>query len=256
MEQILTTTDYSIFTRLKGNRPVNEAHVMKIVDSIRKRGVIDTVIYCTSDMQVLEGQHRLEAFKRLGLPVKYKVSAGASIDDCISMNAAQQSWSIEDYIGSFAERGFPAYLKLQELAVKYPDMTTNVFLHVLGNYQPRRKKLSKMQESVRIGELHYPFEQEEQLIAELDYLAQFSFFKNYKRRGRNDIFYKAISACYRCSLIDNNRLLERLSSDGARMAAYNTFKECLDGIEAVYNARKRGHVYLTTEVLKALRDKE
>ena len=84
---VLRTSDYSVFNIMTGNRDVPEIRVRKIKDSIQKNGYIFNPIICNEKMEVVDGQGRLEALKRLGLPVEYIVHPGLTVSDCIVMNA-------------------------------------------------------------------------------------------------------------------------------------------------------------------------
>lgn len=66
--KVYVTDKYSIFRRLSGNRDVKEARVKKIMRSIEKVGYIPNPIIVNENMEVVDGQGRLEAVKRLGLP--------------------------------------------------------------------------------------------------------------------------------------------------------------------------------------------
>lgn len=252
MNQVFSTSDYSQFRRLIGNRPVDEAHVLSIINSIQKNGLMDTIIFCTKDLEIVDGQHRYEAMKRLSLPITYCVLENADIASCIAMNATQAAWSVDDYIGSFAERGYQAYVRFEMLREAFPALTTNVFLSVLGTFAPVRKGLKKSQLSVKTGEMFYPFDKEQALLEELEFLSKFSFMRKTKKHGRADIFYKAIAACYECKLIDNDKLLSRMTELSEEMPIYNNFKECLEAIQDIYNKRNRNRIYLAHEVQKML----
>ena len=85
MEKINTvnrTTDYSLFKRLEGNRNVLEIRVKRITASIKKVGWIQNPVIVNEKMEVIEGQGRLEALKRLGMPVDYIIVPGIGLDEC------------------------------------------------------------------------------------------------------------------------------------------------------------------------------
>lgn len=255
MEQVYVTTDYEIFKKLKGNRPVEEPHVQELIRKIKNNHPVDTIVFVNEKMEVLDGQHRVEAFRRLGLPVKYKVCYGMTIKDVILMNSTQQPWTIGNFVGSFRDQDFGCYHAFNALYEKFPELTTNTLLSVVGSYAPVKQGLNKAKAALKSGTLYYPFDREEELFAELSFLSKFAFVRQLKH-GRSDTFYKAISACYHCDNIDNDKLLKRMEELASRMASYNTFRECLQAIEDIYNLRARNHIYLTTDVLKMIREAE
>lgn len=95
------TRDYSMFTILERNRDVEEAAVNNLVVSIRKRGQLQPIIVNQS-LEVIDGQHRLEACQILGYEVAYLISNNASIKDVVLINNSQKPWNYKDYIKTFS----------------------------------------------------------------------------------------------------------------------------------------------------------
>jgi len=64
--------------------------------------------------EVLDGQHRLEAAKSLGLDIYYFLKNNGSYKDIIDFNQHKKNWKSEDYLKLFAEGTLNNnYLKLQ-----------------------------------------------------------------------------------------------------------------------------------------------
>lgn len=120
-----TTTDYSLFKYGKWNRPLSERHVIELVESIKKRGVLEAhkTITLTRNYEVFDGQHRLEAFKRLKLPVTYIVDYQATIEDCGFLNSSVKKWDIKNYVNAYIgkeDSNSGSYLTIRDLSKKYP----------------------------------------------------------------------------------------------------------------------------------------
>ena len=118
-DEILKTTDYSIFKRLEGNRPVTMQRVLLIEDSIRAIGWISNPIIVNENMEVIDGQGRLEALKRIGAPVEYRIIRGANINHCRVMNDVNRQWQKNEYIQSYAETGSQSYKRLWQIMTMY-----------------------------------------------------------------------------------------------------------------------------------------
>lgn len=120
------TTDYSIFKRVEGNRPVNETHVEKLTWAIEKKNMLNLFpIVVDKDMNLIDGQHRLACAKALGLPVYYIVSKDCmNSDDVKAVNISQKRWHQGDYLDHYCERGFAEYLTLKSFYEKNKDMIT------------------------------------------------------------------------------------------------------------------------------------
>ena len=64
------TTDYSKFKKTRGNRPVDEAHVQQLKKLIEEKDLYDP-IRVNKNMEVIDGQHTLEARKQLDLKIPF-----------------------------------------------------------------------------------------------------------------------------------------------------------------------------------------
>lgn len=113
--KVYVTKDYKMFKKLLGNRFVEERRVKRLMDSINKIGYLNSAIIVNEAMEVIDGQTRLEALKRLNLPVYYCIHKGAGIEECLMLNIKQQNWTIDDYAKSYAEQGNENYIKLLAL---------------------------------------------------------------------------------------------------------------------------------------------
>lgn len=116
---VYKTTDYGIFKRLIGNRDIPESRISKIVASIQEIGWIRNPIVVNDKMEVIDGQGRLTALQRLGLPVEYIIAPGAGTKECIYMNMNMVNWKLPDFIKSYAEQGNANYQRLLTLMEKY-----------------------------------------------------------------------------------------------------------------------------------------
>ena len=68
--KLFETRDYSIFKRARGNRPVDKAHVAQLKKLIADKDIGDPV-KVNRGLEVIDGQHTLQARRELGLPVPY-----------------------------------------------------------------------------------------------------------------------------------------------------------------------------------------
>lgn len=108
--KIYKTTDYEMFKSLLGNREVSELHVNNLMKSIREKNLLEkNPIIVTGDLEIVDGQHRLEAAKRLIKPIYYTISDDASIKEVRLLNAWQKTWSLLDFALSFAKLGDENY---------------------------------------------------------------------------------------------------------------------------------------------------
>lgn len=101
---ILREVDLSVFRIFPGNRPIDKGNLNKLKLSIEERNLLEQrPILVNQQMQVLDGQHRLQAAKDLGLPIYYLVKAEGDYRDIILMNENQRNWKNEDFLRLYSE---------------------------------------------------------------------------------------------------------------------------------------------------------
>lgn len=154
---VYETTDYGMFKKLLGNRSVNSRQVNNIIKSISEVGVLPQPILVNEKMEVVDGQNRLEAFKRLGCTVLFIVKEGLGVNDCIRMNMNNSKWKMDDYIDCFADLGNDSYVKLKKLAEDYPFSKSAIASMTLGHYNSNGggSKLMVMRGDYSLSEEEY-----------------------------------------------------------------------------------------------------
>lgn len=162
--KVYTTKDYSIFRRLIGNRDIPESRISKIVGSIQEIGWVRNPIVVNEKMEVIDGQGRLTALQRLGLPVEYIIAEGAGSKECIHMNMNMVNWKLPDFIKSYAEQGNSNYQRLLTLMEKY----ANGNLDIISTAVYRLSK-SKHRD-IKAGTLQLTEEQYQVAIPRLEYI--------------------------------------------------------------------------------------
>ena len=115
VNEVYETTNYNIFKFSEFNR--NVVYRKDLMDEA-KRGFIAPVIV-NEDFVVIDGQSRLKHAEYAQVPIKYMVVEGLTEKDIVRMNTTQLSWSIKDYIQSYANEGNRDYQKLIELLNEY-----------------------------------------------------------------------------------------------------------------------------------------
>ncbi len=139
---ILTTTDYSIFKKYKGNRDIDHKHINNLVESFKK-GVLPFFIEINSKYEVIDGQHRLDALKILNLPVNYIINTNTyDYTDIIRLNNIKKSWKIGDYANYWEKQDIPnrwCYEYYNKLKANY-QITDSVLISVISEIASQAKK--------------------------------------------------------------------------------------------------------------------
>lgn len=242
--EINRTNNYYMFKRLEGNRQVDPKKVNKIKKSIEEVGYISNPIIVNEKMEIIDGQHRLEALKELGKPVEYIVQRNLDIKEVLYMNINQEKWTMLDYIKSFAELGNESYQRLLDLIELYPLYNLNTIgsalkgINKLGNKGLQRGTLE-------VSQFDY-----ENAIIKLNYLNRFIPVFKYLM-GRTTYFCQAIMDIYDMDGIDAERLLKQVTENVRTMIPWSDFNSCLSSIEDIYN--KQVHFKNRVDIYKQYR---
>ena len=118
---VYETDDFSIFKLNPYNREIKEQKVKRFMS----QGVKDVVFLVNKQGEILDGQHRIEACKRLKQPVTFQIIDDAEADYIHEINTIGSAWVFADFLEHFAKRGFKQYVFLQNFIKKYPSKLMN-----------------------------------------------------------------------------------------------------------------------------------
>lgn len=112
--QIYKTTDYGQFKTIEGNRDILPRHVKSLIKSISLHNRLEQhPISVNDEMEVIDGQHRLAAAEALGVPIHYTIKTGDGLTQVQGLQV-QRSWTLRDYLESYASLGDTDYLLLKQ----------------------------------------------------------------------------------------------------------------------------------------------
>ena len=99
------TNDYEMFQFLDSNREPNDRIVAKLEESIKQNGVQIPIIV-NQQKQIVDGQHRFWALRRLGYKVPFIISQTWKEDKhTIEINNTGSRWNALDYANYAAVNG-------------------------------------------------------------------------------------------------------------------------------------------------------
>jgi len=147
------TTDYEKFKTYPGNRPIDQSNLDAIMSSILTKNLLpERPIIINEQNYVLDGQHRLEAAKKLNIPICYVIKKGGNFNDIILLNSSQKNWKLEDYLRLFSEgEKMHEYILLKDFMKRHNLRLKECLLIVLGPF----KDMSDG-EKFRIGQFKFP----------------------------------------------------------------------------------------------------
>lgn len=229
-ETIYVTRDYMVFNRLKGNRQITNKRVAIIKASIEMVGYISNPIIVNEHMEIIDGQGRAKALEELDLPIEYKVVKGLGIAECRAMNLKPTSWTIDDFVESYAEYGVEGYVLLKELKYKYGFGYT--LLHSLA--QRRANGGARPQGELRDGTFKMSKSEQEKLATSLEYLKEFKDIQK-KIGGRRDLFYGCIGFISLLPGVDLERLKVSVHQQVSSISPFSQTEPSLKELSDVYN---------------------
>lgn len=173
---IYWTTDYSKFKLVKGNQPMREDKVKKLIKALKKDSFIeDFPILVNEKFEIIDGQHRFWALKQLGYPVAYRISKRKyTLKNIIDINQEQDKWPMRAFLSSNCDLGNKNYVRLINDMEEY-GITPSVVSQIIYNHTDHKK--------IRNGSLKYSEVDSLELkifMDELEIFNQYSFYKDWR----------------------------------------------------------------------------
>lgn len=118
--KIQSTTDYSKFQIFDENRLTTEPHIQKFVDdpSFPKKFPFSPIVV-DKEYNIIDGQHRFQAAKKMNIPIYFIVDDTACLKDISTRNSQVKKWSGRDFVAFYAKIGKKPYILIKELMEKY-----------------------------------------------------------------------------------------------------------------------------------------
>lgn len=121
--KVQSTKNYDLFKKLPGNRELSQGNLKRIKESMKKQFMPIPIL--VNDLnQVVDGQHRLQAAKDLGLHVYYMKIPNMGLDEVHTLNSISKSFSFSDYLTGYASAGLVDYQHALEFVRKFPKLPT------------------------------------------------------------------------------------------------------------------------------------
>ena len=119
--EIRETSDYEMFKLHSANRTIDEKYVIKMAERMRKKFLLRSFPIVTDvNMYIMDGQTRYCAAKLLKKPIYYVIDPDIVIEDVATLNH-NKSWSLMDYVKSYAMLGNETYQEILERMRKEYD---------------------------------------------------------------------------------------------------------------------------------------
>lgn len=237
-QTILHTRDYDQFVFLSTNRDVGSGHVETLKKEFEESGNMtqkDPVLV-NEKMEIIDGQHRVEACRILGEPVYYMVVPGLTVRDARKMNILHKGWGPADYAKSYANSGDLNYIIYEQLKEEY-EVPHKLLIIAVNGGEKTGMKDSNIFSQFRNGDMVV------RDIAKAKELLEILISVREMTGISNSAFYVALFKVSRAEGYDHKHMLRKMAQFGDRLyRPFATAEDNLRLLEEIYNyAQAQGH---------------
>jgi len=242
---VYSTTDYKIFSMIKGNRGLNQNKINKIIAEIEAGNNMlpyypIQVQETSLKMDILDGQHRFFISRKLKQPVHYIiVKENKTMADIAKINSNVDKWKQQDFINCYITQGNKNYVQLQKFLEDYKiNVGTSLRLLHYGmpgvegtdtdlthKFQHGSFTVNKYAEAVKIAED----------------CKKFQAFPYHTDRG----FVIAIYRIGKAGLISIDDLLQAYEKNPDKLLKNHSQKQYIFNLEQIVNIGKQKRIVIT-----------
>jgi len=239
--QVHTTTDYSMFKSIDGNRNVNLLHINRLKKSMQEHYLF-TVIVVNEKYQIIDGQHRYHAIRDLGMPLHYVMIPGYSLLQVQILNANSSNWSSQDYLQAYCDLGYEDYIMLNEFLRKYKlNISIGASIFIGNTTGQGGLKAGAPFEFFKHGTLKVTDKQVKHAEKFMDMLYLFEpYFDGFKTRS----FVFALMKLSNNLDFSITELLQKVKIQPSALQVCVQVNQMISLIEEIYNYKRRDKVNL------------
>lgn len=230
--KVYVTTNYDIFKKLEANRDATAYNA--IIKSIKEIGYVDNPIIVNENLEIIDGQNRLEAFRKMELPVPFHMVYGIGINEARTMNIFNTVWKLKDFVKSNSMSNKfgneESFMKLETFHNMF-----NTSYKVLVSISRKEISSGKGQNKIfKDGTYVMTNEEEEILNNTLPWLSKLKpkFDSVYGNKARR---YTAFAFCYNVDGVDKDRLFQVADRSVQTFIDYPSPEMYLKQISDAYN---------------------
>lgn len=233
---IQNTTDYDQFKTKKGNRRVVPGSVLRLVRSIQKHNMLEVnPIIVNLNKEVIDGQHRLEAARKLGLPIHYVIFDPASLTEIQLLNANVKVWSSTDFMDSYVATGRQEYKIFKEFRERFGFPHGATIMLLSSPFEGKRPK--QAHQLFKEGKLIIVDLERSQAIAE-EILRMFPHINNDVRSSNR--FYDVMIKMILNYKDEYEKLLVKLAGSQDRIHHGESMNDYIQQFEGILNRGNLG----------------
>jgi len=235
--QVHTTTDYSLFKTLNGNRDVNHLHLSRLKESM-KANHLTTIIMVNEKFEIIDGQHRFLISRELSLPINYVISKGYGLSEVQILNANMKNWQTIDYVNGYCDLGYKDYIIYREFVNEYGFQSQVAILLLSNEHQSgsiKENPASRFKEGkFKVKDLDNAKKMAEKIMMIEPY------YKGYLRRS----FIIALFSMFKNENFEFTEFIAKLKQQPTTMQDCTSTTQYKVLIEEIYNYRRREKINL------------
>jgi hypothetical protein len=195
------------------------------MEAIKKKNMLSiNPIIVNGKMEIIDGQHRLEAAKALGLHIFYLKDADITKEDIATLNSNNKNWSTMDYINYWTIEKRDGFDKLSSFLSEHPLIPPSTALRMMSLGGGNR--LSELKNGyVDVADYRQASEIAD-ILKEYRNIVDFAYDRN---------FVLAVISCYRVIGYDHAVMRKRLEYLSRRVVKCVSVRDYIDMFEELYN---------------------
>lgn len=251
INQVYTTTDYSHFKSLNGNRNVNKLHVRRLRESFKNSYLLSPIIV-NENYEIIDGQHRYEAAKELQKPINYIVCTEYGLKEVQILNTNMKNWRREDYLNAFCDLGYPEYIKFRNFMRRFKEFNIKSCEALLtnsaaGNKNKRAPELKSESNKQGVYTVKY-FEEGDLFIPDynlaVDNAEKIMMLKPYYTGFNRATFVYAMIGMFKNENYNHAVFLQKLEIQRTKLVDCSNVTQYKMLIEDIYNFKSKNKVSL------------
>lgn len=229
--KLLTTTNYGLFIANDDQRQLDKNHVKRLAQSMEKVGFIPSKpIQCYKRGEKLvkvDGHHRFHAAKALGIPIYYVIESEESQHMIAAENFLVKKWNGNDFVRTFANRGYKDYLDLLAYAEK-SGLTISFSAQMLIGQQSSSNNAAQT-----LNQGTFKIKDRNQIEAFINLRS-----KVHCKEIMHPRFVNAWSKCYFVEEFDHSLFTHKCTINSSFLTTCNNEDQALSMIEQIYNHKQ------------------
>lgn len=232
------TKNYEQFKLMGENRNIDEAHVRKLKHSVEMENLLEySPIIVNSKLEVIDGQHRLQVAKELGVEIYYVVHNAANFSTITTLNTTAKNWTLLDFANAYASKGNESYKYVLKLC-KELKINVTIALRLLldKSHIANRKTMDSTPTALfKEGKLELTLAD---FIRAKGTGMRILSLSDYVKSCKSSIFVITMMRLFKNPNFNLDRLEAQLFQQERELVTRSTVRDYLRDIEDVYNHGK------------------